>query len=100
MKTPGLASLAKSFWKYEKSNGAYETGRCDVIIFSKNAIQNNATKQYLQIDSNLASLLEWSHNAANKCKILQFSNHSSLMLKHSIENIAYHIYSIASRSWL
>jgi len=34
----------------------------------------------------LASL-EWSHNVANNCKILSFSDNSSLMQKHTIENL-------------
>ena len=48
-KTQGLAPLAKSFWKYQRRNAIYRTGQCDLILFSKNAIQNNAIKQYLEI---------------------------------------------------
>ena len=42
-KTPGNP------FESTKCNATYSTGRCDVIIFSKNAIQSNAVKQYLEI---------------------------------------------------
>jgi len=30
--TPGLATLAKSFWKYQKGKAIYRTGQCDAIM--------------------------------------------------------------------
>ena len=33
----------------EKSKATYRTGRCDLIIYFLNAIQNNASKQYQDI---------------------------------------------------
>jgi len=41
VKTPGLAPLTKSYRKYQKGNTMYRTGQCDLILFSKNSIQNN-----------------------------------------------------------
>jgi len=32
-KSPGLAPLIKSFWKYQKRIATYRTAQCDLIIF-------------------------------------------------------------------
>ena len=50
-KDPGLAQLAKSIWKYQKSDATYGTSQCDVglIIYSENAIHSNTIKQHPDI---------------------------------------------------
>ena len=50
-KTTGLALLAKSFWKCQKSHATYRTGQCDVILLFKipfTTIQASNIRKLLQ----------------------------------------------------
>jgi len=83
VKTPSLAQLDKSFKNTKKATLILKQVS-DIIIFYKNAIHNNTVKSISGNCCDVSSLLERSHNVANKVKhifkSLQ-SNIKSIQLK-------------------